>query len=47
MENRGMMRLFGLKTKDVAEGWRRLHNEVLHNLYASPNIIWEIKSRTI
>jgi hypothetical protein len=26
-------------------GWRRLHNEELHNLYASPNIIRVIKSR--
>jgi hypothetical protein len=24
--------------------WRRLHNEKLHNLYASPNIIRVIKS---
>jgi hypothetical protein len=29
----------------VAGGSRRLHNEVLHNLYASLNIIWVIKSR--
>jgi hypothetical protein len=28
----------------VAEGWRRLHNEKLHNLHASPNIIGVIKS---
>jgi hypothetical protein len=26
-------------------GWRRLHNEELHNLYTSANIIWVIKSR--
>jgi hypothetical protein len=29
----------------VAGGWRRLHNEELHNLYAPPNIIGVIKSR--
>jgi hypothetical protein len=29
----------------VAEGWRRLHNEELHSLYASTNIIRLIKSR--
>jgi hypothetical protein len=26
-------------------GWRKLHNEKLHNLYTSPNIIRIIKSR--
>jgi hypothetical protein len=25
--------------------WRRLHNEELHNLYVSPNIMRVIKSR--
>jgi len=29
----------------VAGGWRRVDNEHLHNLYASPNIIRVIKSR--
>jgi hypothetical protein len=27
--------------------WRRLHNEGLHNLYASPNIIRVIKSKRL
>jgi hypothetical protein len=26
-------------------GWRRLHNEELHNLYGSPSVITVIKSR--
>jgi hypothetical protein len=29
----------------VTGDWRRLHNEELHNLYSSPNIIRKIKSR--
>jgi hypothetical protein len=29
----------------VAGGWRRQHNEGLHNLYTSPYIIRVIKSR--
>jgi hypothetical protein len=33
------------KREEVAEGWRRLHNEELHNLYVSSNIIRMIKSR--
>jgi hypothetical protein len=27
------------------DGWRKLHNEELHNLYSSPSIIRMIKSR--
>jgi hypothetical protein len=45
-ENRGLRRIFGPKREEVVEGWRRLRNEGLHNLYGSPNIIWDIKSRT-
>jgi hypothetical protein len=30
---------------DVTGDWRKLHNEELHNLYSSPNIIIIIKSR--
>jgi hypothetical protein len=29
----------------VTGSWRNLHNEELHNLYSSPNIIRMIKSR--
>jgi hypothetical protein len=38
-ENRVLRRMFGHKRQEVAGGWRRLYNEELHNLYASPNII--------
>jgi hypothetical protein len=40
-----LKRIFGLKREKMARGWRRLHNEELHNLYASPNINRVIKSR--
>jgi hypothetical protein len=30
---------------EVTGDWRKLHNEELHNLYSSPNIIRMIKSR--
>jgi hypothetical protein len=41
--NRVLRRIFGPKREEVAGGWRRLHNEELHNLYASSNIIRMIK----
>jgi hypothetical protein len=31
----------------VTGEWRALHNEELHNLYSYPNIIRQIKSRTM
>jgi hypothetical protein len=43
-ENR-VLRIFGSKGNDVTGGWRKLHNEELHNLYFSPSIIRIIKSR--
>jgi hypothetical protein len=39
------LRIFGPKRDKVTGGWRRLHNEELHNLYSSPNIIRVIKFR--
>jgi len=38
-ENRELRRIFGSKREEVAGGWRRLRNEELHNLYASPYVI--------
>jgi hypothetical protein len=35
------------KTEKLVGGWRRLHNEELHNLYTSPDIIWVNKPRRI
>jgi hypothetical protein len=44
-ENRVLRRIFGPKRDEVTGDWRKLHNEELHNLYFSPNIIRMIKSR--
>ncbi|PNF23733.1 hypothetical protein B7P43_G18405, partial [Cryptotermes secundus] len=43
-ENR-VLRISGPKRGEVTGGWRKLHNEELHNLYSSPSIIIMIKSR--
>ena len=42
-ENKNMRRMFGPKRDENME-WRRLHNEELHSLYRSPNIVRVIKS---
>jgi hypothetical protein len=44
-ENRVLKRIFGPKRDEEIGGWRKLHNEELHNLYSSPSIIIMIKSR--
>jgi hypothetical protein len=44
-ESRLLRRIFGPKKDEVTGGWRKLHNEELHNLYSSPSIIGMIKSR--
>jgi hypothetical protein len=44
-ENRVLRRIFGPKRDEVIGGWRKLHNEGLHNLNSSPNIIRMIKSK--
>jgi hypothetical protein len=35
-ENRMLRRILRHKREEVAGGWRRLHNEELHNLYTLP-----------
>jgi hypothetical protein len=40
-----MRRIIGHKREEETEEWRRLHNEELHNLYASPNTIRMTESR--
>jgi hypothetical protein len=38
-ENRVLRRIFGSKRDEVTGGWRKLHNEELHNLYSSPSLL--------
>jgi hypothetical protein len=38
-ENKVLRRIMGPKRPGVTGGWRKLHNEELHNLYSSPNVI--------
>ena len=45
-ENRILRRIFEPKSSDNRE-WKRLHNEELHGLYRSLNIVSVIKSRRL
>jgi hypothetical protein len=38
-KNRVLRRISGRKRDEVIGCWRKLHNEELHNLYSSPNMI--------
>jgi hypothetical protein len=44
-ENR-VLRIFGPKREEDIS-WKKLHNDELHGLYSSPNIVRVIKSRTM
>jgi hypothetical protein len=46
-ENRVLRRIFRPKRDEVEGGWRKLHNEGLHNMYSSLSIIRMIKTRRI
>jgi hypothetical protein len=43
-ENRELRRMYGPKREEDGS-WRKLHNDELHSLYSSPNIVRVIKSR--
>jgi hypothetical protein len=44
-ENRVLRGIFGPKRDEETGEWRKLHSGELHNLYSSPDIIRQIKSR--
>jgi hypothetical protein len=44
-ENMILRRIFEFKRDEVIGGWRKLHNEKLHNLSSSPSIIRMLKPR--
>jgi hypothetical protein len=44
-ESKVLRRIFGPKRDEITGEWQKLHNEELHILYSSPNVIRQIKSR--
>jgi hypothetical protein len=44
-ENRVLRRIFGPKRDELTGKWRKLQNGEFHNLYSSPDIIRQVKSR--
>jgi hypothetical protein len=46
-ENKVLRRIYGPTRDEVTGEWRKMHNEEIHILYSSPNIIRQNKSRRI
>jgi hypothetical protein len=46
-ENRVLRKIFEHTRDEVTGEWRKLHSEELNNLYSSPDIIRQMKSRRI
>jgi hypothetical protein len=44
-ENWVLRKIFGSKRDELTGEWRKPHNEELHDLYSSSNIVRVIKSR--
>jgi len=40
-----LRRISGPERDEVTGEWRKVHNEVINDLYGSHNILWVIKSR--
>jgi hypothetical protein len=36
-EKRVLRKIFGPKREELTAGWKRLHSELLYDLYSSPN----------
>jgi hypothetical protein len=47
LQNMMLKEIVGPEREKVAGGWRELHDEKLHNLYSSPNIIRMISSKRL
>jgi hypothetical protein len=45
-ENRVLRKIFGPR-RDVDRSWRKLHNDEIHSLYSSPNIVRVPKTRKL
>jgi hypothetical protein len=45
LENRVLRRILGPNRDEATGDWRRLHNEELSDMYASPNVVGVIRSR--
>jgi ribosomal protein L10 len=46
LKNRMFRKILGAQEEEERKFWRKLHNEELHDLYSSPNII-QLKSRWV
>jgi hypothetical protein len=42
-----LRKIFGRKRNEVAEEWRKVHNEELFDSYSSPNVIRVIKKNEV
>jgi hypothetical protein len=43
LEKRVLGKIFGPRRDEVRGEWRKLHEEEVHGLYSTPDIIWVIK----